>query len=209
MSQPHDAEAERFWDAHYNKNEQVWSGRPNAVLVKEATGLTPGIALDLGCGEGADAIWLAQRGWRVTAVDISQTALERGARGAAAAGVAERVDWQPHDLAHTFPDGSYDLVSTQYLHSPVDLPRGRILRAAAQAVALGGTLLVVGHKSVPPWACHPHASFPEPAETLDDLGLDTERWDVTTCEARQRQTTGPDGEIGAVTESVIKALRRR
>lgn len=66
-----------FWDARYSEHDRVWSGEPNAVLVEEAAGLEPGTALDLGCGEGADAVWLARRGWRVTAVDVSGVALER------------------------------------------------------------------------------------------------------------------------------------
>src|SRR5918994_5866470 len=88
-----DVEAERFWEDHYRRRERVWSGRPNPVLVDVAGSLRPGRALDLGCGEGGDAIWLARHGWRVRAVDVSATALDRAAAEAATAGVAGRIDF--------------------------------------------------------------------------------------------------------------------
>ena len=94
-----DVEAERFWEDHYRQRGRVWSGRPNPVLVDVVGNLPPGTALDLGCGEGGDAIWLARRDWRVTAVDVSATALDRAAEDAAKAGVADRIDFQRHDLA--------------------------------------------------------------------------------------------------------------
>ncbi|MQA95954.1 MAG: methyltransferase domain-containing protein [Streptosporangiales bacterium] len=105
--------------------------------------LTPGTALDLGCGEGADAIWLAEQGWTVTATDVSKVALDRAAAHARERGVT--VDWRRHDLAESFPEGTYDLVCAFFLHSPVDMPRDGILRSAAAAVAPGGVLLIVGH----------------------------------------------------------------
>ena len=115
-------EAERFWEDHYRRRERVWSGRANPVLVDVVGSLPPGTALDLGCGEGGDAIWLARQGWRVSAVDVSATALRRAAAYAATAGVADRIDFQQHDLARTFPAGAFNLVPTQYLQSPVELP---------------------------------------------------------------------------------------
>lgn len=130
----------------------MWSGRVNPILAREASILTPGTALDLGCGEGADAIWLAQAGWRVTAIDVSTTALERAHEHATEAGVGDRIQCQHHDLAVSFPAGSFDLVSAQFLHSPIEMPRGEILRRAAAAVAPGGSLLVVGHFGTTPGA---------------------------------------------------------
>ena len=121
-----------FWEDFYG-GERRWSGKPNAALVEEVADLEPGTALDLGCGEGGDAIWLAAQGWTVTATDISQTALDIAARHAAEAGVT--VSWERHDLAETQPAGSFDLVTTSFLHSKVELPRAQILRAAAGAVA--------------------------------------------------------------------------
>jgi methylase of polypeptide subunit release factors len=91
-----------FWEARYNTNRgengHVWSGRVNATVAHEVTGLTPGTALELGSGEGADALWLAAHGWRVTAIDISATALAVGAAKAAEDGLADRIDWVQGDL---------------------------------------------------------------------------------------------------------------
>jgi methylase of polypeptide subunit release factors len=100
----------------------VWSGRANATLVDVVQDLPPGTALDLGCGEGGDAVWLALRGWQVTAVDVSPTALRRAGEHAAQAGVADRVTTERHELGRSFPDGTYDLVCAAFLHSPVELP---------------------------------------------------------------------------------------
>ncbi|TDD60239.1 SAM-dependent methyltransferase, partial [Actinomadura rubrisoli] len=155
-----DTSGEAFWDDRYAQHDHLWSGEPNAMIVREAAGLPPGTALDLGCGEGGDAIWLAARGWRVTAADISRLALERAARHAEDAGVADRVDWRHHDLDASFPAGSYDLVSAQFLHSPAGPPREPILRAAAAAVAPGGVLLIAGHAGPPPWEDGPAPHLP-------------------------------------------------
>jgi SAM-dependent methyltransferase len=197
--------SEDFWDAHYRANQRVWSGRPNAVLVDVVEPLPPGTALDLGCAEGADAIWLATRGWRVTAADVSPTALKRAEAHAADLGVV--VDFQHHDLGLTFPEGTFDLVSAQYLQSPVDLPRARVLRRAAAAVAPGGLLLVVEHGSAAPWSWNQDAVFPTPEQSLAELDLDPVRWDVEKLAAVERVATGPDGQTATVTDLVI-ALRR-
>ncbi len=133
----------------------MWSGDANATLVSDVAALPPTTALDLGCGEGADAIRLAQRGWHVTAVDVSPTALARGAAQAVALSVAERVRFEQHDLTRSFPAGTYDLVSAQFLRSPIEFPRDRILRAAAGAVAPGGRLLVVAHAAFSPGTPEP------------------------------------------------------
>jgi SAM-dependent methyltransferase len=198
-----------FWDAHYEQRAQIWSGRPNAFLIDEVGDLPPGRALDLGCGEGADAIWLARRGWRVTAVDVSLVALERAAATAEEAGVG-RIEWRLHDLAHTFPEGSYDLVNAQYLHAPIELPRDEILRRAASLVRPGGTLLVVAHASAPSWAEHvrAHADFQPPDELARELGLDSSEWTLDTCAVRVRKSVSPSGELGTVSDCVVKARRR-
>lgn len=202
---------EEFWDARYAEHDHLWSGEPNTVLVEEVTGLEPGTALDLGCGEGADAIWLAERGWRVTAADISRVALERAARHAEAAGVADRVDWRRHDLGASFPGGTYDLVSAQFLHSPEEgMPREEILRAAAAAVAPGGTLLIVGHAGPPPWdpAAHPGVHLPTADEVLKSLGLPDGEWEVLRSGDHERVQTAPDGRVMTRTDNALR-LRRR
>jgi len=133
------------WDERYLGEEKIWSGNPNAQLVAEVTRLTAGTALDVGCGEGGDVIWLARQGWRVTGADFSANGLARAARHAEQAGVADQIDWWQVD-ARTFAAGerSYDLVTTHFLHPP-DGGMVEVTRRLAEAVAPGGHLLVVGH----------------------------------------------------------------
>lgn len=129
------------WDAPYRTTDLVWTANPNQFLVAEVAELTPGTALDLGAGEGRNAVWLAQRGWQVTAVDFSAVGLAKAAQLADAAGVtlttvcADVGDYVP-------PAGGFDLVAVLYLPAAV---RAGMHRRAADAVAAGGTLLVVGH----------------------------------------------------------------
>lgn len=203
------AQAERFWEEFYRAKDAVWSGNANPILVREATGLAAGTALDLGCGEGADAIWLARRGWRVTAVDVSATALDRAAGHAAAAGVANHVDWQRHDLGLSFPTGTFDLVAAHFLHSPVEIPRDQILRSAASAVAPGGTLLVVGHAGGPSWAEDhtPDIHFPTTQEVLDALDLPAGQWHVELQESLERSLPAPDGRPGTRTDNLLRVRR--
>jgi SAM-dependent methyltransferase len=201
---------EDYWNERYAESEQIWSGRPNAVLVEQTADLQPGRALDLGCGEGGDAIWLAQRGWTVTAVDVSSVALSRAAAHAEAAGVAGRIDWQQHELGKGFPDGSYDLVSAQFLHSLADLPREEILRAAADAVAPGGTLLIEGHLGFPSWhhEPHPEVHFPKPAEVIEDLRLGEGEWEILVSREHEREQAGPAGEATTRVDCTVKVRRR-
>lgn len=201
---------EEYWDSRYRESDRVWSGNANAVLVREAEGLTPGRALDLGCGEGGDAVWLARQGWRVTATDISGVALERAQAHAKEAGVGDRVDWQRHDLARSFPDGEFDLVSACFLHTYGDFPRERVLRRAAAAVAPGGVLLVVGHAGLPSWHDHPdHSvpSFPTPDEVVAQLELPEGEWEVLLAEEHERIQTRPDGRPEPHTDNAVKVLR--
>jgi SAM-dependent methyltransferase len=201
-------EAEAFWDTRYRERGQIWSGKVNAVLADVVAGLTPGRALDLGCGEGGDAVWLAARGWRVTAVDVAPTALERTRAAAAEQGVAERVSTERHDLGESFPAGEFDLVSAQFLESPIAFPREAVVRRAAAAVAPGGLLLAVTHGSVPPWSSHAHEHFATPREALDRLELDLAGWEVERVDAAARTHTAPDGRTADIHDNVI-ALRRR
>ena len=133
------------WDERYSGEEKIWSGNPNPQLVAEAAGLTPGTALDVGCGEGGDVIWLARQGWTVTGADFSANGLARAARHAEQAGVAGRVDWWQVDARAFAADGrTFDLVTTHFLHPP-DGGMVEVARRLAEAVAPGGHLLVVGH----------------------------------------------------------------
>ncbi|NMO89586.1 FAD-dependent oxidoreductase [Actinomycetospora sp. TBRC 11914] len=196
----------RFWERFYAERDQVWSGRPNPVLAATAADLAPGTALDLGAGEGGDVLWLAGRGWKVTAVDVAQTACDR---------IADRAGELPvrterHDLTATFPEGTYDLVSAQYLHSPApDFPRAAILRRAAEAVAPGGTLLVVGHGRLAPWSWDPSLRMPTAPEVLASLELDDAAWDVVRCDSLERAATGPDGQEATITDEILQVRLRR
>ena len=133
------------WEERYSGEETIWSGNPNPQLVAEVSGLTPGTALDVGCGEGGDVIWLAHQGWRVTGADFSANGLARAARHADDAGVADHTDWWQVDARTFAADGrSYDLVTTHFLHPP-DGGMVEVARRLADAVAPGGHLLIVGH----------------------------------------------------------------
>jgi SAM-dependent methyltransferase len=203
-------DAKEHWEQHYGQREQVWSGRVNARLAEIAPSLTPGTALDLGCGEGGDAVWLAEHGWQVVAVDISDTALQRAAAAATARGVGDRIEFVQYDLSDGFPAGTFDLVSAQFLHSMLPLDRPRILRAAAAAVRPGGTLLIVDHAGPPPWASklHHHHEFPAAGEVVASLQLADSEWEQLRVDASERQATGPDGEIVTWVDNVM-VLRRR
>lgn len=200
-----------YWEAFYAEREQVWSGRPNALLVREIAGLAPGSALDLGCAEGADAIWLAERGWQVTAADVSETALARARAEAQRLGLSEQIDWQRHDLAESFPSGLFDLVTAQYLHSPPaqDGERTRILRRAAEAVAPGGLLLIVGHAQWPSWVVEPplHVHFPTTAEVRAGLASDPAEWQVEVDEVVELEHAGPEGQPGTKKDNILRIRR--
>ncbi|WP_207782543.1 FAD-dependent oxidoreductase [Phytoactinopolyspora limicola] len=205
------ADPAEFWEDFYRPGHQPWSGRPNQLIVTELTDRpirTPRkTALDLGCGSGADAIWLAQQGWTVTGVDISKAALDHAAEQAAAAGVADRIHWLRHDLNADILDGTWELVTATYLHSPVELHRSEILRRAAAAVAPGGTLLVIGHQGPPSWQPEPpaHVSFP----TVDEIRtlLDGDGWTVERAESVTVELTAPDGEPATRPDNIVR-LRR-
>ncbi|MGW4642892.1 SAM-dependent methyltransferase [Sphaerisporangium sp. NPDC004334] len=202
-------EAGDFWENLYSGREQVWKGDPNPLLAETARSLAPGAALDLGCGEGGDAVWLAAHGWRVTAVDISPTALRRTTAHAATTGVADRVTTERHDLARTFPTGAFDLVNAQYLQTPFEFPRPWVLRQAANALRPGGLLLIVDHGSARPWAWDPDvdAHFPAPGDIAGEIGLDPARWRPERLDRPQRQATGPDVQTATVTDTVITIRR--
>ncbi|MUL65280.1 SAM-dependent methyltransferase [Mycobacterium sp. CBMA 234] len=200
---------QEHWEGRYAEKPQMWSGRVNAHVATIAGELTPGRALDLGCGEGADAIWLATNGWQVVAVDIATNALDRARAAAEAGGVAERIDFQHHDLSDSFPAGSFDLVSAQFLHSTVRLDRRQILKNAAAAVAVGGNLLIVDHGEPPPWATkhiHDHY-FQSPQEVLSELGLPEDSWQPQHVGTLERDAVGPAGESAILRDNLI-VLRR-
>ncbi|SFD69235.1 SAM-dependent methyltransferase [Streptomyces aidingensis] len=202
-------DAQDFWENHYAAREQIWSGRVNAPLAGFAAALPPGRALDLGCGEGGDAAHLAGLGWQVTAVDISSLALARTRARVEAAGVADRVTTERHDLSRSFPAGSFGLISAQYLQAPFEFSRPAIFRRAAAALTVGGVLFIVDHGAPPPWAKdhHAHHHFPGPREVYDGIGLDPAGYRAERLASPEREATGPDGVTGTLVDNVI-AIRR-
>ena len=196
------------WDARYAESDRIWSGQPNPTLVERAGDLVPGDALDVGSGEGADAEWLARRGWQVTALDVSPVALERVAQRAFEAGVSGLVTPLHHDLMDGEPvPGDYDLVSAHFMHVPrpmfVDFHR----RLGA-AVRPGGALLVVGHHpdDVATGARQPHG--PDLLFTPEDVvaALDPTQWEVRYADAPTRQMEREDDSV-TVRDSVVLAVR--
>lgn len=181
------------WDARYGENaEGIWSGEPNHALVVEAGGLAPGRALDVGCGEGADSVWLASRGWQVVGLDPSGVALDRARAGATAAGVD--VTWVHAELAEVaddLPAGGFDLVTAFY---PTLFTDTGPLDALTRLVAPGGSLLVVHHADVDPERAREHGFDPaellQPADVVAGL---PEGWTVEVDERRERLISGGAG----------------
>jgi 2-polyprenyl-3-methyl-5-hydroxy-6-metoxy-1,4-benzoquinol methylase len=137
------------WEQRYAGTGEHWSGTPNVQLVAVLTGLQPGTALDVGCGEGGDVVWLAQQGWQVTGADFSSNGLRRAARRVDQNSIGSQVDWWQVDAREFQPAGrSWDLVTTHFLHPP-DAGMVDVTRRLASAVAPGGHLLVVGHAPSP------------------------------------------------------------
>jgi len=200
---------QQFWDERYAGSTRVWSGRPNQRLVEQVTGLAPGRALDVGCGEGADVVWLAEQGWLAAGVDVSQVAIDRGAEHAAEAGVADRTTWARVDVLGGQPlPGGMDLVTSSFLHPPLAL-FAQTMDAIAGAVRPGGTLLVVGHHPAdagtglrnPALA---HLLF-TPEQVLGRLAADA--WDVVVAEGQTRESTHSDGVTHTLTDTVVRAVR--
>lgn len=220
MSPGSGADAARFWDGlHRRFGGDGTVGAPNRFLVETAADLTPGRALDLGSGRGADTVWLAAQGWQVVGVDISTVAVDRLRTAAAAAGLADRVDVRSADLPDDFPDGTFDLVSAQFLHSPLAAHDGRpgTLRRAAGAVAPGGRLLVVSHHGMPDW----HTGLPDdltdapldprlptPQQTRAAVDLEPGRWSVERDELVDTVVSDGQGRTGVRTDHVLLARRR-
>jgi len=203
---------QEWFEERYRSAPSLWSGQPNPQLVAEITGLAPGNALDVGCGEGADAIWLAERGWQVVGVDFSTTALERAAEHAATRGeeLAGRIDWRHADLTQwTPPQAGFDLVSAQYMHLPPE-PRAALFAQLAAAVAPGGSLLVVGHDVSDHAAGAHRPDMPEMFFTAQEVAasLPPAAWEVLVTETRPRPAKVHEGQEITVHDAVLRARRR-
>jgi 2-polyprenyl-3-methyl-5-hydroxy-6-metoxy-1,4-benzoquinol methylase len=187
-----------FWEERWSQvlrdhADRVADRPPNAHLSAEAGKLRPGLALDAGCGHGSDTLWLAARGWQVTAVDFSATALAHARSTAAAVGtdVAERIDWVEGDLATWTPQpGHYDLVACLYVHVAGSVEE--MVRRMAAGVAPAGTLLLVGHQPIDPATGAATAAAGQVQISVDTAvaALDPGRWEVILAEDRPRAMAG-------------------
>jgi thioredoxin reductase/predicted O-methyltransferase YrrM len=204
---------EADWDHRY-RGDQMWSGNPNGTLVNETSRLTPGRALDVGAGEGGDALWLAEQGWSVTASDISQRALARVAAEAERRGARVECHHADANALDAFEAGAFDLVSAQYASIP-RTPDDRAVRNLLNAVAPGGTLLVVSHDLEPMRApidtlAHSRPFDPDAYVRVDDFAAalaSSPAWDIEVHERRPR----PAGAASAshhVDDIVLRARHR-
>lgn len=196
------------WEERYGSVTAVWSGRPNASLVTHTAHLTPGTALDLGAGEGRDAVWLAERGWDVTAVDFAANALARGRAAAQETGTTVR--WVHADVSTWQSDEQYDLVTSHFIHLAPEVRRGFVARAA-RMVAPGGTLLLVQHDALdlaaPIGRPRDPSMFPGANEVRDELLALDAGWLVEVAQSAPRQATTSDGEVITIHDAVLRARR--
>jgi SAM-dependent methyltransferase len=197
---------ERLWSKTLSERADQVAHRPaNEHLTSEIGDVEPGFALDAGCGHGSDALWLAVRGWQVTAVDFSAAALAQGKRTAEAAGpdLAGRIDWVEADLGTWTPEaGRYDLVASLYVHIAGSVEE--MVRRMAAAVAPGGTLLLVGHQPIDPATGDPTPAAGQVQVSLDTVTptLDADNWELIVAEER------PRAAAHSGVDAVIRARRR-
>lgn len=192
------------WDRRYATPALIWSGEPNRFLREEVEGMTPGRALDLACGEGRNAVWLASRGWDVTGVDFSARALQKARDLAAGRGVAVRL--VEADLAAYAPEpGSADLVVVLYLHLPAPERAGVLARAAA-ALAPGGAILVVGHDLRNATEGHGGPRDPAILTTPEAVAAELPGLVVERAERVRRPVATEAGEAEAI-DTLVRASR--
>jgi 2-polyprenyl-3-methyl-5-hydroxy-6-metoxy-1,4-benzoquinol methylase len=217
-----------FWEQRYTGEENANPNRqPNPYLVSAAGALDAGRALDAGCGEGAEAIWLAEHGWTVTAVDLAEGALQRARQRAASHGsaVASRIDWCQGDLTSWMPTEEFDLVCSHYVHPVGSHEVGsheEMVRRLAAAVAPGGTLLVVDHRHTNGHAhghsaahehghrTHTRSDAPMVTRAVADLsaGLDGDGWEIVVAQEHTRTVAAHDGEQATLHDAVLVARKR-
>jgi SAM-dependent methyltransferase len=212
-----------YWDTHWTVAGSYAATPPNPHLVREVGELPPGTALEAGCGEGAEAIWLSSAGWTVTAVDIAVEPLTRARKRASARGLSEdAVRWLKADLSTWEPSERFDLVTTHYAHPA--MPQLEFYDRLSQWVAPGGSLLIVGHLHHDHLhhdhlhhddlhhdrADHEHGPPPEASVTADRIRarLDPAGWDVVTAAEGSRTVDAPDGREVTLHDVVVRAVRR-
>jgi 2-polyprenyl-3-methyl-5-hydroxy-6-metoxy-1,4-benzoquinol methylase len=198
--------AREDWNARYAAAELLWTAEPNRRFASEVEDLEPGRALDLACGEGRNAVWLAERGWRTTGVDFSDVALAKAERLAASRGV--EVEWVLADvLEHELERGAFELVAVLYLQLPHE-QLAEVLHTSVGALAPGGTLVVLGHDTTN--LTHGHGG-PRDASVLftpEDVVPHLERLVVERAEKVPRTVPLEDGEATAI-DALVRARRPR
>jgi len=197
-----------YWEQRYSDSERMWSGKVNATMASIVGQFPPGRAIDLGCGEGGDVLWLAEQGWQAHGLDISTIAIERARREAAARGL-EGATFAAADLGTWQPEPeTVELVTASFFQSSVELDRIAILRRAAAAIRPGGHLVVVSHAAPPPWAGGHHPDLISARDDAAQLDLPSDAWIVEAADERTRETVGPDGEPAELVDAAL-VLRRR
>ena len=210
MTDPRARHTAAFWDERYR--DRQWSGRPNAAVVDQVSDLAPGTALDVGAGEGGDALWLAEQGWRVIATDVSGVGLGR-AEGHTPPQLADALSWRVLDVFAwdplVAPDGAFDLVLVAFLLHLAASERGAVIDRLAAAVAVGGRLLIVNHDASDLATSVPRPPEPERFPPVDELaGHLDDGWEVETATTRPRTQADPEGREVTVHDAVLRARRR-
>jgi SAM-dependent methyltransferase len=202
-----------YWDERYSAHDPVWSGKVNQRLVEQTAQLVPGDALDLGCGEGGDAVWLAEQGWTVTAVDVSAVVVDKARAHAAAAlapEIASRITWRAADVRTWQPPAdSTDLASLQFVHLTEPL-LGELQARLATAVRPGGTLLIVNHDPLDLQTAVGRPDIPGImlAAPVIVARLEPTLWRVDVAEPFPRAAHDGEGRPVTVHDTVVRATRR-
>ncbi|MGP5413804.1 class I SAM-dependent methyltransferase [Brachybacterium paraconglomeratum] len=197
-----------YWEQRYSGSERVWSGKVNATMASVVAELAPGTAIDLGCGEGGDVLWLAEQGWTALGLDISATAVGRARDEAAARGL-DSASFEAVDLDAWEPEPtSVDLVNASFFQSNVALDRTAILRRAMTALRTGGRLVTVSHAAPPSWAKDHPAKMVSVQDEAAQLGGHADEWEIEQADERPRAAVAPDGTPGEHRDAAL-VLRRR
>jgi SAM-dependent methyltransferase len=197
--------AREDWNARYEQKELLWTAEPNRLFANEVASLEPGRALDVACGEGRNAVWLAERGWRVTGVDFSDVALAKAEQLAASRDVevawirADVLDYRAEQLA-------FDLVALLYLQLP-GAELARALRSSVAAVAPGGTLIVLGHDTANLADGHGGPKDAAVLFTPEDVVTELDELVVERAETVQREVPLPDGGAATALDAFVRARR--
>ena len=196
------------WDERYAARPLLWSSEPNFTVRLETAALAPGRALDLACGEGRNALWLAERGWSVTGVDFSRVAIERGRERAMARGLS--IEWVLGDVAEWKPDGQVDLVVVAFLHTDITA-RQHWMSIARESVAPGGTFLYVGHDLTNIEHGSGGPRDPGVLSRPEEIAAALPGFEIARAEVVRREVTGEPGHgpgSGFALDAVVVARRQ-